>query len=60
MEILRMRKENKALIDKDKTQILPKFTSEFDELTYEFDLITNANRDIQDQIKKKKALNNPI
>ena len=49
-----MRKENKFLMDKDKTAELVKVTQYLDEVTKELDAIANSNRELQEQIKKKK------
>jgi hypothetical protein len=49
-----MRKENKLLVKKDKSLELAKVTQFLEEVSKELDAITNANRELQDQIKKKK------
>jgi cell division septum initiation protein DivIVA len=54
MEILKMRKENKVLMEKDKSVELAKVSQFLDEVSKELEGITNANRELQDQIKKKK------
>ncbi len=49
-----MRKENKVLMEKDKSVELAKVSQFLDEVSKELEGITNANRELQDQIKKKK------
>jgi hypothetical protein len=49
-----MRKENKLLMDKDKTAEVVKTLSQLNEVSKELESIINANRELQDQIKKKK------
>jgi hypothetical protein len=54
MEILKLRKDNKILMEKDKSAEVAKILPQINEISKELETIIYSNRELQDQIKKKK------
>jgi hypothetical protein len=57
MEILKLRKENSELLNKDKSHEVNEVIKEIEIIQKELDEFTQQNRDLQDKIKARK-LNN--
>jgi hypothetical protein len=57
MEILKLRKENSELLNKDKSHEVNETIKEIEIVQKELDEFTQLNRDLQEKIKSRK-LNN--